>query len=333
MPNLFHVSQQTGNYTVTDLGLANSTMQDYVQRLTIQRYDFTDYAFDVQMIICDRFNIIVIKSVRGICKGCSIAIKDGYVLLIAVTNGSVVFSFGTDGTFQLVTGQYSLVYNGGRSFSISGGQIHQFKLLLVLIPPDDIERHLTLINRAVSFSTARKKQQFWQLSSEPLFIHSGMYDLIRHITDVPYSTSTGILYERICILLLKECLIPFIMTESREKNSQQQTEAAVMAAIKIIERNLDIHYTIPKLAKMTGINEQQLKYGFKSVTGSSIYQYVKQQRMAGAHEMISITKLPLKKIAYHFGYSNVQAFSRVFKSFFGHSPGMLRKRDITQQTG
>lgn len=81
--------------------------------------------------------------------------------------------------------------------------------------------------------------------------------------------------------------------------------------------------TIPRLARLVGLNPLQLKRGFRQVFGNSVYGLFQSARMAQARELLrghSVTET-----AVMLGYSNISHFSAAFRRAYGVLPREVRK--------
>ncbi|MCI4667552.1 MAG: AraC family transcriptional regulator [Bacteroidia bacterium] len=81
--------------------------------------------------------------------------------------------------------------------------------------------------------------------------------------------------------------------------------------------------TIDQLAQKLGVSPSKLKSDFKSLFGSSIYQYYLKQKMEIARKLLAEKKGTVSEIGYQLGYSNISQFSSQFKKHFGQSPAQF----------
>jgi AraC-like DNA-binding protein len=83
--------------------------------------------------------------------------------------------------------------------------------------------------------------------------------------------------------------------------------------------------SIKELSRIFGTNEYKLKYGFKQLFQTSIYQFYNNERLKKSHLLIQQTTLPLKKIAFMTGFSSYPNFSKAFKKSFGYAPYDIKR--------
>ncbi len=95
-------------------------------------------------------------------------------------------------------------------------------------------------------------------------------------------------------------------------------------AEKIINARLSNPPTIPDLALLVGVNATKLKKDFKEVYSKSIFQFITEQRMKKAAELLK-EGMNVTQTAYEIGYKNPQHFTVAFKKYFGYLPKELSK--------
>ncbi len=75
------------------------------------------------------------------------------------------------------------------------------------------------------------------------------------------------------------------------------------------------------LALQVGINSVKLQRGFKQIFGITIGQFLMQQRMTCARELLLNQETGVARAALSVGYSNISYFIRCYKKTFGVTPG------------
>ncbi|PMC38093.1 hypothetical protein CJ195_10945 [Bacillus sp. UMB0899] len=97
-----------------------------------------------------------------------------------------------------------------------------------------------------------------------------------------------------------------------------------------IKQYLNEHSTSPNIsleviAKKFYVSKEYLTTAFKKKYGCNVTEYIIASRMEKAKELIMTTTLQYKTIAEMIGYEDVSYFYRVFKKYYGCSPGTIRK--------
>ena len=96
----------------------------------------------------------------------------------------------------------------------------------------------------------------------------------------------------------------------------------------IIINNLEMDFpSLKAFALQLGTNEFKLKYGFKELYGTSVFNFIKQERMRKSKMMLQYSTQSVKSIAQLTGFKSISHFSRTFKIYYGCSPSSLRKNN------
>ena len=99
----------------------------------------------------------------------------------------------------------------------------------------------------------------------------------------------------------------------------------IIKAKEIILSRLNNPPTIPELSLQIGINQCYLKKGFKEVYGTTVYDFVQQQRMLKAKLLLSTTNFSVSQVADEIGFSSSSNFSSAFKKYVGVFPSELQQ--------
>ncbi|NRF29938.1 helix-turn-helix transcriptional regulator [Vibrio coralliilyticus] len=91
-------------------------------------------------------------------------------------------------------------------------------------------------------------------------------------------------------------------------------------AIDILDKEYMMPTTITQLAHRIGTNETSLKQWFRKELNTTVHQYIVQQRMAKAAELLSMSTLSISHVAQEVGYANHGHFAAAFKKEFGCAP-------------
>lgn len=107
-----------------------------------------------------------------------------------------------------------------------------------------------------------------------------------------------------------------------------QTDSSLSVA-KTVRRYIDEHLqeelSRESLAEMVYLNADYLARVFKKEVGDSIGNYIMNQRMNIAKELLEKTDQPINAIAIRVGYDNFSYFSKVFKTETSYTPKEYRK--------
>jgi AraC-like DNA-binding protein len=116
-------------------------------------------------------------------------------------------------------------------------------------------------------------------------------------------------------LILK--LVYFLMRECEKakrtdkiKNSNQKV---IESVIRYIKENLTAELSLEKISAYAGFSPIHFHNCFKASTGKTLHEYVEEQRMKKAMDMLIYTEKTLTQIAYECGFSSQSYFSYAFK--------------------
>ena len=85
-----------------------------------------------------------------------------------------------------------------------------------------------------------------------------------------------------------------------------------------------LQITAPDGSMIKADNEAKLKQGFRSLYGTSVYGYLRDQRMETAWRLLAQRELSVSEVALRVGYANPSKFAAAFRKRFGFAPSTLR---------
>ena len=109
------------------------------------------------------------------------------------------------------------------------------------------------------------------------------------------------------------------------KHSAKKYSMPVQRAIALINADLSENLTLSSLAKPQNLSTGYLSSLFKKETGKTITEYILDERMKLAMNLLSTTSLQIQAVALHCGIMDVQYFSKLFKKHTGKTPKEYRK--------
>lgn len=241
------------------------------------------------------------------------------------------FNLGTELKYE-VTGasphtmgrnQYNLVYvpQGSCDLTFHKGEYTSF--CLVLTGP-----YLRLI--ADTFQAVRAF-----LEKADLKIPSVMHeehlpvtpDILEKINDVIHNEFNGVAGE----FFLKARFIDILILslEHHERHlfaglDKKEIEKVKQAHDRIVQ-NVREEHSVNRLADELNIAQRKLEKGFKILYHTTVYNFILDQRMKKAVELLRGTTNPIGEVAASVGYARLQVFSNTFRKKFGCTPTQLRK--------
>ncbi len=103
-------------------------------------------------------------------------------------------------------------------------------------------------------------------------------------------------------------------------------------AREILVENLEDPPSLMELSHQVGLNDYKLKMGFREVFRTTVYGYLRQERLELARKLLEEGELNVTEVSYSVGYSSLSHFTKAFTSKFGTRPSAYlsetrRKKD------
>jgi transcriptional regulator GlxA family with amidase domain len=129
--------------------------------------------------------------------------------------------------------------------------------------------------------------------------------------------------QELCYRLLGEALD---LSPLREQAIQR---LAGLPRLRPVLEHLDRHFTEPvrveELATIAGLSQGQFHRSFKTLAGTSPFEYAKRLRLRLAAGLLRNTDLTVAEIGEQVGWSDPFHFSKMFKSAYAQSPTSYRQ--------
>ncbi|MET0543034.1 MAG: DNA-binding response regulator [Variovorax sp.] len=102
----------------------------------------------------------------------------------------------------------------------------------------------------------------------------------------------------------------------------------VQAAVRQVEAHLAHMPSLAELARRVGTHEKRLTRAFREQTGLSVFEFVRERRLALARRLLTQTPLGIGDIAVEAGFSSAANFATAFRAEAGVSPTEYRQRQL-----
>lgn len=229
------------------------------------------------------------------------------------------------GKFHLRKDQYICYLTKETNCSVLFGKNEDFSTIDFFYSPQ-------LLQELVPFFP--ELQQLLQESPQTILNGKGgwsipsMKEITNQILDCPYDETTRQFYYD---LKVRELLYQLLETSfKRDIKSYHFTPfetARIHEARTILENHIDKKPpSIRSLSKQVALNEFKLKTGFRKYFHSGIFEWLMEQKMQHAKQLILNTNKPIKEIASLVGYPRTTNFITAFRRLFGVTPGSLRRQ-------
>jgi AraC family transcriptional regulator, arabinose operon regulatory protein len=108
-----------------------------------------------------------------------------------------------------------------------------------------------------------------------------------------------------------------------------QSDPRVDKAIQYLTGNLAVHMGLNEVAAFCGLSRTQLAYLFKHQVGIGPIAFQNEQRITQSKQMLGMSFLSVKQIAFELGFKNPKYFSTCFRRITGVNPRQYRRKLIS----
>jgi AraC family transcriptional regulator len=231
-----------------------------------------------------------------------------------------------DGKFyqhRMQTGDFT-VFPAGISYRVAWNRPQE--LLMVGFDPSLIQQKVLELNdfRKSQLSFNYKGEIFPQHKfNDPLIYQLGLALKI----ELNVNRSLDRLYiesltDTLLIHLLRLCLSQFHSPVSFDSSL---SKLELQTVLDYIHANIDRNLSLTELASVTQLGTHHFSKLFKSSTGLSPYQYVIQQRLDRATELLRNTDRSIVDIAIQTGFANQSHLTTVFRKHLAITPKKYRE--------
>lgn len=128
-----------------------------------------------------------------------------------------------------------------------------------------------------------------------------------------------------CDTLVSQLLITLGRLLPAEHSRSAQIDQKIMKTLSYIDENLASDLSVDTLASKVWLSRYHFMRLFKSQTGRSVHEYVRERRLLQAARMIR-EGVSAVQAASVCGFQDYSAFHRAFVSVFSFPPGRLKKQ-------
>jgi AraC-like DNA-binding protein len=113
------------------------------------------------------------------------------------------------------------------------------------------------------------------------------------------------------------------LTEAKLQREQSPHRRIIETVIERIHNDVSADWTLPRLAKESGLCETLLRKEFKKATGQAPARFIREARLQAASQLIQQGVYTLAAIAEMLNFSSAFHLSAAFKKHFGTSPSEM----------
>lgn len=100
----------------------------------------------------------------------------------------------------------------------------------------------------------------------------------------------------------------------------------VLKVQELIENNPGENYTVNTICHQFGVGRRTFERRFRKCTGNSILEYIQRVKVEYAKKQLETGRKTVNEIVYETGYTDIDAFRRLFKRITDLSPVDYRKK-------
>ncbi len=120
--------------------------------------------------------------------------------------------------------------------------------------------------------------------------------------------------------------ILYEMLSSARSQSNRDSKHAIERVIDYIHNHYMESLSLKQLASLAGMEIKPFSYLFSKYCGMFPIDYLIQQRMKHAKQLLAMSNCTIRDISTQVGYPDAHYFSRLFKIHAGCSPTIFRQR-------
>ncbi|MDM0008916.1 helix-turn-helix domain-containing protein [Variovorax sp. J22G73] len=110
----------------------------------------------------------------------------------------------------------------------------------------------------------------------------------------------------------------------------ERTDRVIAQAVeRLVRADLAQVPALPELAARVGTHEKRLSRAFREQTGRTVFEFVRDARLAEAQRLLGTSALSVEEVALAVGFSGAANFSTAFRERFGCTPTAFRQAPLS----
>ena len=249
-----------------------------------------------------------------------ITVRPSVITILFTYSKSVQFGFGPR-SVELAPYSNYLFYDQQREYRFDARSEDSGQLVTLEIPIDALHKLIAKGVDELNFAEAHifEQDRYHKMSQSSEAINECIDSIIRLKNPLMLEAKKfELLSHFFSAQDVQQYKCPFL--------NQKDNVTKVRQAKAFLIKDLQNSPTIKELSKMVGLNEHNLKSGFKEIYSKPIHTFLKDHKMITARDLIDSREYKINEVADFVGYSNVSHFIEAFKKKFGLTPKQYELR-------
>ncbi|MBX7124273.1 MAG: AraC family transcriptional regulator [Cyclobacteriaceae bacterium] len=234
-------------------------------------------------------------------------------------DGKATFSFGPQYSREILGGNSYFFYNPEKELSFQLSLEKGTKLVAMCMTLDGIHKLFVRDSQELPFLSSENANRKFYDERE---ISPALRVVLNQLVSVQLSDNAlqvfyqGKIYEILGLYFSNrqpdKANCPFL--------NDEETVRKLKNAKELLLKNLENAPTLKELARATGLNDYQLKVGFKEIYGNTVYGYLLDHKMDHSRVLLDTGKYKVNEVASMVGYTNTSHYIAAFRKKFGVTP-------------
>ena len=109
--------------------------------------------------------------------------------------------------------------------------------------------------------------------------------------------------------------------------NKSHQDLEILNAQEIIECSFKSITSIEEVRKQTSLGQRQFFRRFKAAVSETPFRYLQKVRIENAKALLTTNSMTVQEVVHEVGYSELNAFRKVFKAITGLSPKEYREKN------
>jgi AraC-like DNA-binding protein len=232
-------------------------------------------------------------------------------------DGSATFAFGPHYSREIIKGKNYFFYNPDKDLPFQLQLVPQTKMVFMTISLESL--HKLFVHDALPLlKPENSNRKFYDERDIPPTLLLVLNQLLS--TQLSESAQKlyyqGKFYELLSLYFSNR--LP--NTETCPFLNDEETVRKIKHSKEYLLKNMEAPPSLKELAKIAGLNEYQLKVGFKEIYGNTVFGFLLDHKLDHSRILLDSAKYQVNEVAYQIGYTNPSHFIAAFKKKFGVTP-------------